>query len=279
MRSLLLVTSALAGSSLAACAVPEPEPEPEPSSGPATAVVVIERTAGPGDAIRGDAVVARFVRVKQGTVDDPALRIAGAALDVPDPGTCFAPGDNGPLVQGRSVELLDVGQVVMSTPAHESPEGKIVLLPRTMPDPAGVVSGVFYSSRSSDVFVPGSPLTVHSSGGPDLAEGFSVQVTAPREINDVETSFGAAGLEVTWDVSDPEPQDLVYVDVLSPAPRVVVRCAGLDLGHLVVPQGWVAGVEEGQIAVHRLRKETFRAKGIDPGEVHFDVAKAVTFRR
>lgn len=280
MRSLLSAIGAAAcGSSLVACAVPAPDPEPEASSGPATAVVVIERTAGPGDAVRGDAVVARFVRVKQGTVDEPALRIAGAALDVPIPGTCFAPAEGAPLIQGRAVELLDVGQVVMSAEADEGADGNIVLLPRTMPNPAGVVSGVFYSSRSSDVFVQGSPLSIQASGGPDLAEGFSVHVTAPREINEIEGSFGAAGLEVSWDVADLDSQDLVYVDVLSPAPHVVVRCSGPDDGQILVPHVWLSGVEEGHIAVHRLRKESFKAKGIDPGEVHFDVAKVITFQR
>ena len=73
--------------------------------------------------------------------------------------------------------------------------------------------------------------------------------------------------------------DLVYVDVLSPAPRVVMRCTSIDAGRILVPQGSIAGIEEGQVAVHRLHKESFKAKGIEPGEVRFDVAKIVTFRR
>lgn len=278
MRALLSVIGAIASASVVACAVPEPEPGLETTSSAASAVVVVERTAGPGDAVRGDAVVARFIRVKQGAVDEPALRIAGAAMDVPPPGACFAPSDGAPLVQGRSVELLDVGQVVISQPTEAAAKG-VVLLPRTMPDPAGVVSGVFYSSRSPDAFEPGAPVSLRSSGGPDLLDGFSVSVMAPREVGEVLVTSTPAGLELGWDATEAEPHDLVYVDVLSPAPRVVVRCAGADLGHLVVPQASLAGVEDGQLAVHRLRKESFKAKGIEPGEVRFDVAKIVTFRR
>jgi hypothetical protein len=58
-----------------------------------------------------------------------------------------------------------------------------------------------------------------------------------------------------------------------------MRCAATDAGHLVIPSQFLAGIDEGQLAVHRLHKESFKAKGIEPGEVRFDVAKVVTFRR
>lgn len=278
MRVPLLLIGALSGSSLIACAVPAPEPGPETTSSTASAIVVVERTAGPGEAVRGDAVIARFVRVRQGAVDDPALRLAGVATDIPMPGACFAPTDNAPVIQGR-LELLDVGQVVLSSQPWESTAKTTVLLPRSMPDPAGVVSGVFYSSRSADAFAAGSRVSLRSSGGADLLDGFSVSVTAPRDIADVHVTSMASGLDVLWDASEADAHDLVYVDILSPAPRVVMRCTGTDAGHLLVPQGSIAGVEEGQLAVHRLHKESFKAKGIEPGEVRFDVAKVVTFRR
>ena len=279
MRALLLI-AAVSSSSLVACVGAGPDSNTdsgtETTSSTATAIVALERTSGPGDAVRGDAVIARFVRVKQGSVDDPALRMAGVAEDIPVPGACFAPSETTPVIQGRSVELLDVGQVVLTS---DGSKGSTVLLPRSMPDPAGVVSGVIYSSRSSDVFTPGSPVSLRSNGGADLLDGFSVSVTAPRDVTDVHVTSVPSGLDVSWDAEGADPHDLVYVDVLSPAPRVVMRCTSIDAGRILVPQGSIAGIEEGQVAVHRLHKESFKAKGIEPGEVRFDVAKIVTFRR
>jgi hypothetical protein len=291
MRVPLLLVAALSSSGVVACAVPSPEPSPEgvreakdPATSTATAVIAVERTAGPGEAVRGDAVTARFVRVNQGSVDDPALRIAGIVTDIPSSGTCSVPADSAPAIQGRSVELLDVGPMTLGPnqllgASSEANAKSTVLFPRLMPDPAAMVSGVFYSSRSADVFVPGSRVVLRSPGGPDLAEGFSITATAPRDVGDVKVSFSGAGMEVGWDATDADAHDLVYVDVLAPAPRVVMRCTGTDSGHATLPASAVAALDEGQIAVHRLHRESFRAKGIDPGEVRFDVARLVSFRR
>ncbi len=279
MRALLLI-AAVSSSSLVACVGAAPDSNTdsgtETTSSTATAIVAVERTSGPGDSVRGDAVIARFVRVKEGSVDDPALRMAGVAEDIPVPGACFAPSETTPVIQGRSVELLDVGPVVLTSDASKS---STVLLPRSMPDPAGVVSGVIYSSRSADVFGAGSRVSLRSNGGADLLDGFSVSVTAPRDVTDVHVTSVPRGLDVSWDAEGADPHDLVYVDVLSPAPRVVMRCTSIDAGRILVPQGSIAGIEEGQVAVHRLHKESFKAKGIEPGEIRFDVAKIVPFRR
>jgi hypothetical protein len=281
MRVPLLLAVPLAGFGLFACAVPTPDPGPESTSSSAAALVVVERTAGPGETVRGDSVVARVVRVRQGAVDDTALRIAGAAMDLPTAGGCVVPADSSPTVQSRSVELLDVGQISVTASVASSltaagvVDRNTVLMPRSMPDPAGVVSGVFYTSRAADVFAAGSRVSVRASGGADLAEGFLTAVTAPRDVSDVQVGAVASGLDVSWDASEADPRDLVYIDVLSPAPRVALRCATADTGHLVVG----SNIEEGQIAVHRLHREAFRAKGIEPGEVRFDVARLVSFHR
>lgn len=274
MRAALLAVLSLVSSSLVACVDAAPDTTAESTSSTATAIVVVERTSGPGDALRGDSVTARFVRVRQGAVDDPALRLAGVAEDLPTAGSCFAPSDSAPVIHGRSVELLDVGQVVLTSEGSKS----TVLLPRAMPDPAGVVSGVLYSStsRAADVFAPGSRVSLKSSGGADLGEGFSVDVTAPRELADVRVTSVANGLDVAWDAAN--DGDTVYVDVLSAAPRTLMRCTGTDAGRIVVPL-LPTSSDELQVAVHRVRKIPFRAKGIEPGEVRFDVAKIVTVRR
>lgn len=299
MRGALFLVCLSTSSSLIACAVAAPEPGSDPAvtESTATAMIVVERTSGPNDAVRGDAVVARFVRVSQGTVDDPALRIAGVAPELPAAGACFIPTDGSIALatssSGRDVELLDVGQVTLSAPHDDgdhdgalSQQGaelavaniakSTVLVPRSMPDPAGVVSGIFYSSRSADVFVPGARMTLRANGSADLLDGFNVTVSAPRDVADVHVAPGAVGLDVVWDAADANPRDLVYVDLLSPAgstPRVVLRCTSSDTGHVTVP----VRADDGQVAVHRIHRESFKAKGIEPGEVRFDLAKVVNF--
>ena len=56
MRVPLALLGALLGSSIAGCAASAgPEPGPEATSSTATAIIVVERTLGPGESIRGDA--------------------------------------------------------------------------------------------------------------------------------------------------------------------------------------------------------------------------------
>ena len=281
MRSPSYVVGAMASAALGtACAVSSPDPGPETtSSTTATAVVAVERTVGPGETVRGDTVVARFVRVRQGAVDEAALRVAGIADDVPPSGSCTEPTDatfsSTSLQGGRGVELLDVGQVTVAALANdlasESFRKSTVLMPRAMPDPAGVVSGVFYSARSTDAFAAGSKVALRSTGGADL-DGFAVNVTAPRDLVDVRVTQLSAGFDVTWDAAD---SDVVYVVVLAPTPRAVIRCTASETGHITVPY---TGTDDGQVAVHRLHRESFKAKGLSPGEVRFDLAKIVAFK-
>lgn len=275
----LVLVGILAAPSLVACAAAGPDPSPDNGSQTATAVVEVERTAGPGDSSHNDTVAARVVRVKQGVVDDSALRIAGVGNDIPAPGgPCFVPAEIPLAIQGRNVELLDIGQVTMANDANGT--GATVLGPRVMPDPAGVVSGYFYSSRSNDAFIPGNRLALRSSGGADLPDGFNVNVNAPRELEGLRAIFANDGsLDVAWDAADADAKDVVVADLLAPAPHVALRCAASDTGHLVVAGAALTSVDAGTLSVHRLHKESFKAKGIEPGEVRFDVAKVITFTR
>src|SRR5687767_10886697 len=158
MRS-LIIFGAIA---LVGCTVgnpDQPDAEAQPTSTSASAIVVVER--GPS----GDAIVARFVRARQGAVDDLALRTAGVQ-DLPAIGTCVTSFDV-PASPARPVDLLDVGAVTFDS---------TVLLPRSLPDPAGMVSGYFYSARSSDAFATAasaspSRVSLRASGGADLPEG------------------------------------------------------------------------------------------------------------
>ncbi len=255
------------------CATPVVDAaDAEATSSTATAIVVVERSSGPGEAVRADAVFARFIRVKQGVVDDSALRIAGVAEDIPEIGTCAPVKDVEPAF-GSKVELLDVGQVTLDDSERAR---STVLGPRTMPDPAGFVSGVFYTTRSQDVIAPGGVVSLRTSGSKEVP-AFALTTNAPREIGDVHVSVQNGALDVQWESA--EGNDLVYVDVLAPAPRIVVRCAVVDTGRVFIPAAHVGAIEEGQVAVHRVHREQFRATGIAPGEVRFDLAKIVAFRR
>lgn len=253
-------------------------------SAQATGVVVVERVVAENSPehahadAHADTVVARFVRVRQGVVDAPALRIAGVAQDLPPVGTCASDADEALVQKPRAVDLLDVGPVSLDDLQGRS----TLLLPRSMPDPTGLVSGVFYTARTSEAFAPGGHLELHASGGPDLGEGFIVNVAAPQDVRDVvvSTSSGAAsGLDITWDASEADARDLVYVEVLGQSSNVVTRCTTQDVGNVAIPDSVLGAISEGQIAVHRLHRESFRTKGIDPGEVRFDVSRVVGFRR
>ncbi len=174
----------------------------------------------------------------------------------------------------RGVELLDVGQVtVMSEGASMT-----VLSPRSMPDPAGVVSGVLYASKAPNAFAAGSKVSFAWPGGSDLHEGYALSVTAPRDPVDIRVAHGASGLDVTWDSSEADSRDNIYVDVASTSSRIVVRCASADQGYLRVPASLVT-IDEGTVSVHRTHTEPFKARGIDPGEVRFDLASVVPFHR
>ena len=286
MRCHLLLTGALSIGSLASVgcsisATPDGPDAAESTASTATAVVVVERTTGPGDAVRADAVIARFVRVHQGTVDDQALRIAGAAWDLPAVGTCSTGEAKAyASLTPRSVDLLDVGVLTLGDRDVPASSKNTVLLPRTMFDPTDGVSGVIYSARSTESFTPSSRLQLRTSGGPDLPEGFLVNVASPREVSDVRVTSAASALDIAWDVTDADDaRDLVYVDVMSPSARLVARCTTADQGRLTVPAASLGALEEGQLSVHRLHRESFRTKGIEPGEIRFDVARVVTFHR
>jgi hypothetical protein len=145
---------------------------------PVTAVIVVERSTRFDDrapldapAARGEAV-ARFVRMRSGGVDEDALRMVGAALEIPAAGSCARVSDLGaPATSGsvaRAVELVDVGAVSVET------EGaKTSLTARRLPDVVDLVSGVVYTSleRRGEEPFPARGRFVFRAGGGSSAEG------------------------------------------------------------------------------------------------------------
>jgi hypothetical protein len=284
------------------------------TSGATSAVVVVERTVGVGDA-RASAV-ARFVRMRAGAVDEDALRLVGATVDFPALGTCLtAPGaarattvaaGPSPSPNPRAVELLDVG--AMSLEANGL---RTSLQARQIPDVVDLLSGVVYATPAADadalparsVYVlraagsleldvapfavsasaPDEPMNVRISGqdaGPD--NGGPVQL--PRQLSGQLPSALAndASIEVSWDAGSSD--DFVYFDVSGePGAQVEAqasaRCLFSDVGQAALTSSAFGDTTSGTITIHRLHREPFRVKGVDSGEVRFDFARVVAFSR
>jgi len=178
MRSSLLAVGSMSVFGLMGCGI-APTPDSADAEAQTTAAIVMVEHGN-----QGDAVVARFVRTKQGAVDEPALRLAGVP-ELPSPAKgCVAPSD-APVFAARQVDLLNVGAITV-----DGERSKTSLYAREMPDPAGVVSGVFYSARTNEAFTG-----IHVAGSADLG-AFDVSVPSPRELGDVAITSTPAGLDV-----------------------------------------------------------------------------------
>jgi hypothetical protein len=301
MRVNLLTLPLLCSASASlACSAPvsatsEGPTEASSSGSPSTAVVLIERTVTGGESARAEAV-ARFVRMRSGLVDDEALRLVGAATDFPPSGSCALLSDIKvpESVGARAVELVDVGTISVEANGGSS----LSLLPRRLPDIVDLVSGVVYSTRASDpdslpsdaayVLRAGGRLGL-SAGGDEFVP-FVATAKAPAELGDLriagqdaKTQGGLAlssdaPVDVVWGVGSPD--DTIYIDVAEGASSGVhsVRCTFGDVGHAVLSPATLAD-GDGTLAIHRLHREAFQARGIDSGEIRFDFARVVAFRR
>jgi hypothetical protein len=278
----LAVPSALA--LLVGCSAPvaaSAEAADAEATGPASAVVVVERTSGPGDGTRAEAI-ARFVQMRSGVVDEQALRMIGAAVDFPALGACAPVGRGWGDAPARAVKLADVGGISL-----EANGVKTTLAARQLPDVADLVSGVVYTGRGESALFPQVRYTLRSTGTAEI-DAFEVNATAPAEPADVRVAsqdgraavllVPGVAVELTWEPGASD--DLVYVDVASrEVGTPVTRCLFTDTGHASLPSASLGAVDEGTLSVHRLHREAFRAHGLDSGEVRFDFARAVSFTR
>jgi len=242
------------------------------------AVVVVERTTGVTEASRAEAS-ARFIRVTAPSSTDDALRVIGAALDLPPPGECASVASlaDDMTTQGPApvVELVDVGGVSVEADGVETR-----LVPRQLPDVTDVVSGVVYARAADPSLLPaGTRYVVHVAGGHGLT-GFDVTATAPGDPSEVHIVgedprgtlvVGTGSVDVAWtpDASD----DVVYVDVRPNG----VRCVVDEAGHVAIPALLLD--DAGTLLVHRLHREALSAPGIDSGEIRFDFARSVAYVR
>jgi hypothetical protein len=256
------------------------------STSPASAVVVVERVVGAGDAQAS--AVARFVRMRSGAVDEDALRMVGATVDFPALGTCATAAALKRPGTARAADLLDVGAMSL-----EANGVRTSLQTRQLPDVVDLLSGVVYATPAgNEAALPQSAVYVlRAAGAADLdVAPFAVTASAPAEpttvrIGGQDTAEAAAitlaagsSVEVTWEAGTPE--DLVYFDVGGEPEPTAVRCLFTDSGRATLSSAAFADSwTTGTIAIHRLHREPFRVKGIESGEVRFDFARVVTFTR
>jgi hypothetical protein len=255
-----------------------------------TAVVTFERvTSGAmGETTRSSAV-ARFVQARQsqGAIDEHALRLVGAAFELPPVAGCVALAGEVDGAHARAVELADVGAVNVI-----SPSGSFGLVPRQVPDPVGLVGGVLYYAPAATTDVaPGQRYSVRGAGSTDVP-AFEMVGIAPLEIADVRINglppsshvAVAPPVDVTWVLSledGARDTDAFFVDVATA--RGTMRCAA-DVGGLIgsaaLPASAFAG-DEGAIAVHRVHRDRARARqaGIESSEVRFDYSRVISFTR
>jgi hypothetical protein len=231
--------------------------EADAQSTSVTGVVVVDRTVSGDEATRGEAS-ARFVRL-HGAIDNGALRLVGAGLDLPAIGECSIVRDQ---TSTKSVELLDVGAISI-----ESAGQRIALAQRQVPDVVDLVSGSVYSARIDEATVPSSAdVAVMVSGSADVP-AFSVRAKTPDAPSNVHVTLGASNVSLDWFAG----HDAVYVDVNGS------RCSFADDGHASIPAS-VFG-DDGVVTVHRVRREKLSIPGLDGGELRFDFARAVAYHR
>ncbi|WP_394839937.1 hypothetical protein LVJ94_23905 [Pendulispora rubella] len=280
-----------------------------------TGIVTVERTTGVSgaDAPKSD-IIARFVRSRAGVVDDDSLRLVGAAMELPAVGSCSRlPAASSATKAARSLELLNVGALSFEFPsgrasgtgaeAQGRPEAKLVA--RHLPDVVDLVSGVVYTARGEGEAFPAKGRYVFRAAGSPEQEiaPFTVEATAKGEPGDIRIADQSLAhradgapvflpavdpTEVTWTAEGSADDDVVYIDVSAKtaaaggsgagARDAGVRCTFADTGRATLAAtAFVA--DEGTMAIHRVHRESFRARGIDSGVLRFDFARVASYRR
>jgi hypothetical protein len=270
-----------------------------------SAVVLVERTLDATEGSRAEAS-ARFIRVA-GSSAAGALETIGAALDLPPRGSCasvtsLAAGALSDGAERALIELADEGSVSIDT--GDAPAR---LAPRQVPDVTDVVSGIVYARAADPSLFPAAvPYVVHVTGGPDL-DPIDAPATAPGDPTDVhlvgEDGSGGAQLasegpiEFDWPASAGAPGDVLYADV-RPVGGSGVRCAlapdedaagdGGDAQNAGVSRAVVPAASlydehgpftAGTVVIHRVHREAFHARGLVSGEVRFDFARSIAYKR
>lgn len=239
-------------------------------------VLHIERSVGEraGPDGNGRTVLrAAFARY-QGIDGESVVRLLGSG-SVADLGTCALVESGDTLgVENADVELLDVGALHVAVAGTEAR-----LSPRTFPDLASVLAGVFYAGDAA-LAMPEPEVDEYelvAEGGVEVG-AFDVVVPAPAAVAGVEllgadgtsalldgslTEIGRSGaLTLRWDGED--PQDLVEIELVSGGETLA--CVAPDAGSFEIPVAELALLDadpDARLFVRRVRLSPFDAPGID----------------
>jgi hypothetical protein len=296
---------------LAACSAPLVSSEPalrDSGEGAASAALVsVERVVGSDETVHTNAV-ARFIKMRDGSLDDETLRMLGATLDLPPVGSCdVGDGAETPLEEHgpHAVELLGVGNLAM-----EAGGASAMLEPRALPDIVDLVTGVLYSTRGEtlDALPSKGSYILRSTGSSPSVDaehsvgGFAIAAMAPGEPGELRVdgddsssiALRAGGdSSLSWK-AEADSDDAIYVEVVRAGDDGAtgrVRCQFADRGTATIPAAaFVTGGSEashGSLVVHRVHREVFQVPadpaggrmGIDSGVVRFDFARTIDFTR
>ncbi|MEM6791285.1 MAG: hypothetical protein AAF715_27455 [Myxococcota bacterium] len=275
--------------------------------------VVVERTlAADGRAEPQARVSARFMR-HEGMGRHVAERLVATRRFQPD--ADFAteciwtpvdpvarPTDVASAPDGGTIELLDVGDIVVRTWDHEDPpvgpstidsSGAFdtSLVTRAFPDVGDLVSGVVYTSRD-DSWLPEADGYAFDVEGSDEVEAFRLRFDTPRvpaevaidgvPFADLDALVRGETVELTWAAVAAEDDDF-YISVVpvdggdGPGYRCVVDDAR---GAAAVTLPFLEGGRAIDIEVHRYRRRDVRLSSTDgspdiaAATVEVDVATA-----
>jgi hypothetical protein len=249
-----------------------------------SAIVVVERTADPAGGAHVGAS-ARFVRVASASSANEAMRAIGATFDLPMRGSCAPLASLGGSVAlddpAPFVELIDVGSVSLEVNGSETR-----LVPRQLPDVTDIVSGVVYARAPDPAALPSDSRYVVHVGGGSFLPSFDASAMAPAAPSDIRVAgedasgavlTGEGPVQLSW-IAD-AVTDNIYVDVQPGGIRCVLKDERGDLDplHGSVPASVFD--DAGLLVIHRLHREALHATGLDGGELRFDFARTLAYRR
>jgi hypothetical protein len=161
------------------------------------------------------------------------------------------------------------------------------LVPRQLPDVTDVVSSIVYARAADAALLPAdTSYLVHVSGGPNV-DPLDVSASAPGDPSDVHVAgedtkgiLVAAGawVDLTWAAD--RADDVVYTDVQPASLRCVLGVGTAD-GKGLVHASLSASLfdDAGTLVVHRVRRESFRARNLESGVVRFDFSRSIAYAR
>jgi len=252
----------------------------------AHALVTVQRSISADGTPPHADVLAGFVRVPAHVEPRALYELLGLRGAIPALGQCrLKMGQEAtPSLSGVGrVELLEAGDVWVGAQGSEA-----TLAPHAFPTVIDQISGVLYASRdrSPAAFPAASSYNVRTAGGPGLPS-LSITKEAPLELDSVTVGgvvFGevkelatSAPIDVTWGVG--AAGDVVVAE-LATSERVLTCSFRDEAGAGSIPAGKLDQAGAGRFSLHRVRTTTFRAPGVDHGELafQFELGTSVSFK-